>query len=218
MSVPSCTQVHFQPYQIAWRHFSNFNSPVRSTKNFLIKFSSIADPCSNPRESWKIKSGLFGKISWSSMSCSPLWIWWLECPRCHSTSNSPLVTHTRFYQAVNYRHQRSVTLHDKVLDFFALGIVNLRGLCSVANTLQERRFTRIRSADDEYSETTNAIKMPFDRYRIQMNLWGHVFNTWGVVWHVCTIHLIEIDHDQGKSLVAGIYSFSWMAKSRKTCG
>ena len=106
-------------------------------------------------------------------------------------------------------HQRSVTLlQDEVLlDLFALGIVNLRGLRSVANTLQERCFTSIRSADDEDSEMTNAVKMPFDCYRIQMNHLGHVFNTWEVVWHVC-IHWIEIDHDQGKSLVAGIYSFS----------
>ena len=104
-------------------------------------------------------------------------------------------------------HQQSVTLHDKILDLFALGIVNLRGLRSVANTLQERRFASIRSADDEDSETTNAVKMPFDCYRIQMNLLGHVFNTWGAVWYVC-IHLIEIDHDQDKSLVASIYSFS----------
>ena len=104
-------------------------------------------------------------------------------------------------------HQQSVTLHDKILDLFALGIVNLRALCSVANTLQECRFTSIGSADDEDSETTNVVKMLFDCYRIQMNLLGHVFNTWGVIWHVC-IHLIEIDHDQGKSLVASIYSFS----------
>ena len=105
-------------------------------------------------------------------------------------------------------HQRSVTLQDEVLlDLFALGIVNLRGLCGIANALQERCFTTIRSADEKDSETTNAVKMAFDCYRIQMNYLGHVFNTWEVVWHVC-IHLIEIDHDQGKSLVASTYSFS----------
>ena len=65
--------------------------------------------------------------------------------------------------------QQSVTLHDEVLDLFALGIVNLRGLRSVANALQERRFTSIRPADDEDSETTNAIEMLFDFFRIETN-------------------------------------------------
>ena len=66
-------------------------------------------------------------------------------------------------------HQQSVTLHIKILDLFALGIVNLRGLRSVANTLQERRFTSIRPADDEDSETTNAIETLFDFFRIETN-------------------------------------------------
>ena len=78
-------------------------------------------------------------------------------------------------------HQQSVMLHDEVLDLFALGIVNLRGLRSVANTLQERRFTSIGSADDEDSEMANAIELPFDFFGIQVNRLGHVFDTWGVV-------------------------------------
>ena len=75
-------------------------------------------------------------------------------------------------------HQQFVTLHDEVLDLFALGIVNLRGLRSVANALQERRFTSIRPADDKDSEMTNVIEMLFDFFRIQMNRLDHVFDTW----------------------------------------
>ena len=60
-------------------------------------------------------------------------------------------------------------LHDEVLYLFALGIVNFRKLRSVANTLQERRFTCIRSADNEDPEMANAIEMLFDFFRIQTN-------------------------------------------------
>ena len=87
-----------------------------------------------------------------------------------------------------------MTLHDEVLDLFALGIVNLRELRSVANTLQERRLTGVRSADDENSEMTNAIKVLFDCRRIQMNRLGHVFDT---CRDFC-IHLI--DRDEARSL------------------
>ena len=206
MSVPSCmAQVCFDPYQIAWRRFSNFNSPVRSAKNLFIKSSSYTDPDSNPRESWKTNPGLFGKISWSWMSCSPLWIWWLECPCCHSTYNSPLVTHAQFYQAANYRHQQSVTLHHEVLDFFAIGIINLRKLRSFANALQERCFTSIRSANDKDSETTDAIELLLNFLRIRINC----------LFEVLCHHIIT--HNQDNNLVI-TYSFSWMAELGKTCG
>ena len=66
-------------------------------------------------------------------------------------------------------------VHVEVLDLFALGIVNLRELRSVANALQECRLTSVRSADDENSESTNAIEMLFDRFRIKMNCLFEVF-------------------------------------------
>ena len=98
MSILSCTQVCFETYQIAWRRFSNFSSPVRPAKNFFIRSSSFTDAASKPRESWKINLELLWKISSSSMLCSPLWIWWSGC-LCDwqsRSSNSPLVTHARF--------------------------------------------------------------------------------------------------------------------------
>ena len=62
--------------------------------------------------------------------------------------------------------------------------------------LQERRFTSIRSADDKDSEMTNAIKLLFDCFGIQMNRLGHVFDTWGVVYHHVYIPLIDDDQDR----------------------
>ena len=94
-------------------------------------------------------------------------------------------------------HQRSVTPHDKVFDLFTLGIVNVRELRSVANALQERRFSSVRSADNKDSETTNAIEVLFDFSRIQMVRLANVnkvlfdfsgiqmrhgCDTWGAVW------------------------------------
>ena len=98
-------------------------------------------------------------------------------------------------------HQRSVTLHDEVLNLFSLGIVNVGELCSVANALQKRRFSSVRSADDKDSETTNAIEVLFDFSRIQMvrltnaievllNFsrvqMRHCFDTRGFWYYVCT--------------------------------
>ena len=65
-------------------------------------------------------------------------------------------------------HQRSVTPYDEILDLFTLGIVNVGELCSVANALQERRFSSVRSANNKHSETTNAIEVLFDFSRVQM--------------------------------------------------
>ena len=88
-------------------------------------------------------------------------------------------------------------VHVEVLDLFALGIVNLRELRSVANALQECRLTSIRSADDENSESTNAIEMLFDRFRIQMNCLFEVF---------CN-YISGISHSQDRNLVV-THSFS----------
>ena len=51
---------------------------------------------------------------------------------------------------------------------FALGIVDFGELRSIANTLQERRFTSVGSADDEDSEM-NIIEVLFDFDRIQLD-------------------------------------------------
>ena len=83
-------------------------------------------------------------------------------------------------------HQQSVAVHDEAPDLFALGIVNFRKPRSVANTLQERRFTSIRPADNKDSEMTNAIKIPFDCFRIQNNC------LFEVVYH----HVSDINHFQ----------------------
>jgi len=60
-------------------------------------------------------------------------------------------------------------------------IENIRELRSIANTLQECRFTCIRSADDEDSEVTNAIEVFFDFGRIQMK--PLFVGAWGDVCH-----------------------------------
>ena len=89
-----------------------------------------------------------------------------------------------------------MTLYNKVPNLFTLGIVNVRKLGSVANALQERRFSSVRSADNKNSETTDAIEVLFDFSRIQMirltNVievlfdfsriqMSHFFDAWGVV-------------------------------------
>ena len=51
---------------------------------------------------------------------------------------------------------------------FALGIVDFGELRSIANTLQERRFTSVGSADDENSEM-NIIEMLFNFHRIPLD-------------------------------------------------
>ena len=66
-------------------------------------------------------------------------------------------------------HQRSVTLYDEVLDLFTLGVINVGALRSVANALQERRFTSVRSANDKDPKMANAIEVLFDFNRIQTN-------------------------------------------------
>ena len=68
-------------------------------------------------------------------------------------------------------HQGStVTWQNVVIDLFALGIVNFRKLCSVANMLQERCFASVRPADYEDSEVTYAIEVLSDFRRIQLDL------------------------------------------------
>ena len=73
---------------------------------------------------------------------------------------------------------------DVAIDLFALGIVNFRKLRSVANTLQERRFTSVRPANYEDSEVTYAIEVLLDFRGIQLDFpnktfCGHVgIRTW----------------------------------------
>ena len=69
----------------------------------------------------------------------------------------------------------SVTRQDVVTDLFALGIVNFGKLRSVANTLQERRFTSVRPADHEDSEVTYAIEVLFDFRGVQLDLCKSTF-------------------------------------------
>ena len=59
---------------------------------------------------------------------------------------------------------------DVAIDLFALGIVNFGKRRSVANTLQERRFTSVRPPDHEDSEVTYAIEVPVDLVGIQLDL------------------------------------------------
>ena len=62
------------------------------------------------------------------------------------------------------------------IDLFALGIVNFGKLRSVANTLQERRFTSVRPADHEDSEVTYAIEVLFDFRGVQLDLCMRTFS------------------------------------------
>ena len=55
-----------------------------------------------------------------------------------------------------------------MLHHFALGIVDFGELRSIANTLQERRFTSVGSADDENSEM-NVFEVFSNFYRIQLD-------------------------------------------------
>ena len=57
-----------------------------------------------------------------------------------------------------------------VTDLFALGVVNFRKLRSIANTLQECRFTSIRPADHKDSEATYAIEVLFDFRGIELDI------------------------------------------------
>ena len=74
-----------------------------------------------------------------------------------------------------------MALYDEVPHPFILGIINVGALRGVANALQERRFTSIRSADDKDPKMANAIKVLFNFSRIEVNSLGHFFGTWGVV-------------------------------------
>ena len=58
----------------------------------------------------------------------------------------------------------------EVLDLLAIGIEYLGKLCSIANTLQYRRFTCIRSANNEDPETTNTVEVLLDLRRIQTEI------------------------------------------------
>ena len=69
-----------------------------------------------------------------------------------------------------------MTRQDVVIDLFALKIVNFGKLRSVANTLQERRFTSVRPADHEDSEVTYAIEVLFDLRRVQLDLCMRIFS------------------------------------------
>ena len=55
-----------------------------------------------------------------------------------------------------------------MLHLFALGIVDFGELRSIANTLQERRFTSVGSADDENSEM-NLFEVFSNFHRIQLD-------------------------------------------------
>ena len=55
-----------------------------------------------------------------------------------------------------------------MLHLFALGIMDFGELRSIANTLQERRFTGVRSADDENSEM-NIFEVLSNFHRIQLD-------------------------------------------------
>ena len=55
-----------------------------------------------------------------------------------------------------------------MLHLFALGIVDFGELRSIANTLQERRFTSVGSADDENSEM-NVFEVFSNFHRIQLD-------------------------------------------------
>ena len=84
---------------------------------------------------------------------------------------------------------------------FALGIVDFWELRSVANTLQERRFTSVGSADDEDSEM-NIIEVLSNFHRIQLD--GPFF---------CSMTSILVTH--GQIDVAATHCVCCMAK---TCG
>ena len=68
-----------------------------------------------------------------------------------------------------------MALFDEVLDLFTLRIMNVGELRSVADALQERRFTSVRSADDKDPKMANAIKVLFDFSRIQVNFLFKIF-------------------------------------------
>ena len=63
-----------------------------------------------------------------------------------------------------------MTLYDEVPHLFTLGIINVGALRSVANALQERRFTSVRSADDKDPKMANAIEVLLDFSRIQISV------------------------------------------------
>ena len=51
-----------------------------------------------------------------------------------------------------------MALYDEVLDLFTLRIINVGELRSVADALQERRFTSVRSADDHQQMWQNLAR------------------------------------------------------------
>ena len=88
-----------------------------------------------------------------------------------------------------------MTWQDVVIDLFTLGIVNFGKLRSVANTLQERRFTSVGPADHEDPEVTYAIEVLFDSRRVQLDLCKRI---------VCD-HVIGIRGGIGLDLSRGIF-------------
>ena len=68
-------------------------------------------------------------------------------------------------------------LEGVVANHFVIGIVNFRKFCSVAHAFQERCFSSVRSADDENSESANAIKVLFEYCSIQMSPFFDVYTS-----------------------------------------
>ena len=76
----------------------------------------------------------------------------------------------------------------RILDSFALGIEYLGKLCGITNTLQKRRFTCVRSADNENPEPTNTVEVLLDLRRVQAKI---LFNTWRSDCDLCGMVLIS---------------------------
>ena len=129
-------------------------------------------------------------------------------------SNSPLAIPARWPdQAVN-GHASAICdttkwNADEMLHLFALGIVDFGELRSIANTLQERRFTSVGSADDEDSEM-NIIEVLFDFDRIQLDSGPFFFIC-------CAMTSILVAHGQA-NVLATTHCICWTAERTKACG
>ena len=81
-----------------------------------------------------------------------------------------------------------------VSNLLAFGIINFWKLLTVAHALQERCFSSVRSADDEDSESANAIEVLFEYCSIQMGPFFDVYTNF-------QIHISQCNHNHHSPVV-----------------
>ena len=89
-------------------------------------------------------------------------------PNIELASNEPCTAARSICTLLHISHLKDRV--SKILDSFAVGIEYLGELCGITNTLQQRRFSCVRSANNENPEPTNTVKVLLDLSRIQTEI------------------------------------------------